>query len=144
MHKGEESRSRWNRCVPYQDPDSAGLAEMLAQFGAELRRCRHRSGLSQDRLASLSGVSQSSISRLERGRAPYAGLHLILRLSDAMAPRMPLAFCPHEHACLWERLDANGDPLRRQAADDAPWQRLQAADDASWQRLQAAIESEPG
>jgi transcriptional regulator with XRE-family HTH domain len=105
---------------------------MLRQFGAELRRCRRSCGLSQDRLAELSGVSQSSISRLERGRAPYAGLHLIVRLSASMGIRMPLAFCPHEHACAWERLDGLGNPIRRPRAPDDVW----------WRRIESSFESE--
>jgi transcriptional regulator with XRE-family HTH domain len=113
--------------MPYQGPDSAGLNDMLKRFGAELRRCRHRCGLTQDRLAGLSGVSQSTISRLERGRAPYASLHLIIRLSDVMEPRMPLGFCPHDHRCGWDRLDVDGRPTRRTAQDDSWWQRSRAS-----------------
>ena len=103
--------------MPYRDPDTDGLGELLRQFGAELRRCRRQSGASQDRLAELSGVSQSSISRLERGKAPYAGLHLIVRLSAAMKDGFPLAYCPHKHGCIWERLDARGNAVDRREGD---------------------------
>lgn len=116
--------------MPYRDPDQTGLRDLLRQFGVELRRCRLRCGLSQVKLADLSGVSQSSISRLERGRAPYAGLHLILRLGAAMEGQLPLAFCPHRHSCGWEQLDLLGNPLRQASSDDDGW----------WQRLQRTFD----
>jgi transcriptional regulator with XRE-family HTH domain len=120
--------------MPYQGADSDGLADMLVRFGVELRRCRHQRGLTQDRLARLSGVSQPTISRLEHGKAPYASLHLILRLSDAMEPAMPLAFCPHEHRCAWQRLDTSGAPVRRIAAGEAWWSRSRAPTTADMER----------
>jgi transcriptional regulator with XRE-family HTH domain len=102
--------------VPYRDAETPGFGAMLRRFGAELRRCRSVSGLSQGRLADLSGVSQSSISRLERGKAPYASLQLIVRLGEAMNGRMPIAHCPHKHGCVWERLDESGNPAERRDA----------------------------
>lgn len=105
--------------MPYREPETPGFGKMLRRFGAELRRRRRVSGLSQGRLAELSGVSQSSISRLERGKAPYASLQLIVRLGEAMGGRMPIAYCPHKHGCVWERLDELGNPAeRRETTDD--------------------------
>lgn len=105
--------------MPYRDPPGAGFETLLRQFGVELRRCRRLFGVSQARLAALSGVSQSSISRLERAKAPYASLQLVIQLSVAMNGRMPVAYCPHEHGCAWERLDDRGLPIRVDPAVDA-------------------------
>ena len=49
---------------------------------------------------------------MERGLAPRAAMVKLVALGAALDRRLPLAFCPHEHACVWERLDANGVPVR--------------------------------
>jgi transcriptional regulator with XRE-family HTH domain len=107
--------------MPYGRTDSDGQEELVRRFGVELRRCRLRAGLSQDSLAELSGVAQSTISRLERGRAPHAAMLKLVLLSDALGGRLPLAFCPHDHACAWERLDANGAPMRQPVSLEQEW-----------------------
>ncbi len=101
--------------MPYLGPETPGLGEMLRQFGAELRRCRYQAGWSQAQLAERSAVSQSTISRLERGKAPAAAMIKLVLLSDTLGYRFPLGFCPHDHACAWERLDEHGTPLRRRS-----------------------------
>ena len=75
-----------------------------------MRRCRLQAGLSQVVLARKSGVSQSTISRLERGKASSAAMFKLVRIGDALGYRFPLAFCPHDHLCEWERLDEDGVP----------------------------------
>jgi transcriptional regulator with XRE-family HTH domain len=107
--------------MPYQGADSAELDEMLRRFGAELRRCRVHAGHSQASLAERSGVSQSTISRLERGQAPRAAVRILVQLSDAIGRRLPIAFCPHDHHCAWERLDANGVPIRKPVQLEQEW-----------------------
>jgi transcriptional regulator with XRE-family HTH domain len=89
-----------------------GLTDHLRRFGQELRRCRTQAGHSQTSRAEASGVAQSTISRIERGLAPRAAMVKLVALGAALDRRLPLAFCPHEHACVWERLDANGVPVR--------------------------------
>mgnify|MGYP001549212370 CR=1 FL=1 len=42
--------------------------DMRALVGTNLRRYRHRKGLTQERLAELSGFSQFYISEMEQGR----------------------------------------------------------------------------
>ena len=96
--------------MPYLRPESAGLAEMLRRFGLELRRCRMHRSLSQARLAEASGVSQSTISRLERGKAPAAAMLKLVLLSEVLGYSFPLGYCPHGHLCAWGRLDADGMP----------------------------------
>jgi transcriptional regulator with XRE-family HTH domain len=98
--------------MPYLGPETDGLAEILQRFGHELRRCRLQAGLSQMMLAERSGVSQSTISRLERGRAPQAAIMKVMLMSQALGRSLPLGFCPHDHGCAWERLDAHGRPVR--------------------------------
>jgi transcriptional regulator with XRE-family HTH domain len=49
-------------------------AQLRVRLGNELRDVRVGSGLSQTTLARLAGVSQASLSRLERSRAPMAPL----------------------------------------------------------------------
>jgi len=82
-------------------------AALVHAFGAALRRARHCAGLSQQRLALLAGVSQTLISRLERGQAAHVGLSRILAIQTALGGCLPLGFCPHDHACIWQpRTDA--------------------------------------
>ena len=45
-------------------------ASPLAFFGAELRRCREKAGLSQPRLSELTSYGTSMISKIERGERP--------------------------------------------------------------------------
>ena len=96
--------------MPYQGPETDHLASLSLQFGRQLRRCRLLAGMSQTRLAEASGVSQSTISRLERGLAPKATMIKLLLLGDVLARHLPLAFCPHDHTCTWQRLDEHGMP----------------------------------
>jgi DNA-binding XRE family transcriptional regulator len=87
--------------VPYLESFTEAERDLLVAFGMELRRCRRLAGLSQERLAVRSGVSQSTISRLERARAAHVPTLKLLRLADAMRPWLPIATCPHPHACAW-------------------------------------------
>src|SRR5215218_120626 len=83
-------------------------AAPLVRFGRTLRRARQIAGLSQQRLADLSGVSQSVISRLERARAPMVGLERLLLLERVLGTAWPLGDCPHDHTCVWQPLGADG------------------------------------
>lgn len=108
--------------MPYAEPSTAGLAEMLQEFGIQLRHCRLRAGLSQARLSELSGVTQSTISRIERGKAPRAGIAMLVQLGEVLGYRLPLGFCPHEHICGWQRVDAMGIPREPSAPmRHTPW-----------------------
>jgi hypothetical protein len=73
----------------------------LEVFGAFLRRGRQCAGLSQQRLANLAGVSQTLISRLERGKAAHVGLDRILAIQTVLGGCFPLGVCPHDHSCIW-------------------------------------------
>src|SRR6187399_1678257 len=70
-------------------------------IGSRFRYGRQQAGLSQRRVAELSGVSQSLISRFERGRCPGMAAHRVMAIAMALGPRFPFGFCPHEHVCKW-------------------------------------------
>ena len=60
--------------IPERMPDDAGRAGTPAGvFGAELRFCRTRAGLSQKDLAARATVSHEVISKIETGERPPAG-----------------------------------------------------------------------
>jgi DNA-binding XRE family transcriptional regulator len=84
--------------VPGPDPR---IPEALRQLGEAVRQARRDHGLSQVALARLGGVSQSSISRLERGLAPQAPMHRIVTLGLVLGRVLPLGRCPHDHECRW-------------------------------------------
>ncbi|MEX1344069.1 MAG: helix-turn-helix transcriptional regulator [Candidatus Limnocylindrales bacterium] len=108
--------------MPYQRPEGEHDQGLLRRFGIEFRRCRLYAGLSQVELARQSGVSQSTISRIERGKASSAALLKLVRISDAMRSGFPLGYCPHPHFCPWNRLNADGttspDPRRPVASEE--------------------------
>src|SRR3954469_7475696 len=62
--------------------DSSGHPDVLAEVGPRLRRLRERRGLTLTSLAAETGISKSTLSRLETGeRKP--SLELLLPLSRA-------------------------------------------------------------
>ena len=52
-------------------------------FAANLRRLRHRQGLSQETLAYEAGVNRTYLSKLEKG-VSYVGLEIIGKLADVL------------------------------------------------------------
>jgi transcriptional regulator with XRE-family HTH domain len=75
----------------------------LAVIGQALRIARHNAGISQRRLAARSGVSQSAISRIERGSVRGIALLYFARLVLTLGDAMPLVGCPHGHDCDYAR-----------------------------------------
>ena len=120
--KATPAAARHHHDMPYQRPEGDRDWGLLRRFGVEFRRCRVYAGLSQVELARRSGVSQSTISRIERGKAPSASLIKLVRISHAMGAGFPFAYCPHPHFCPWNRLDEDGraslDPRRPIAAEE--------------------------
>lgn len=86
------------------------------EVGQRFRRGRHQLGMSQRSLAFKAGVSQSEISRLERGMTPHMSAWRVMEIGLALGARFPFGYCPHDHQCayarpsleveLWERLDS--------------------------------------
>src|SRR4051812_50218933 len=83
-------------------PTDAKATDRVSAFGRILRRARHCAGLSQQRLADLSGVSQTTISRLERGKAPRTPIDRVLALQAVLGGWLPMGVCPHDHHCMWQ------------------------------------------
>ena len=75
--------------------------EMLI-VGRYLRRARRYSGKSQHRLALDSNVSQSMVSRTERGLAPGMRLERFVAIAESLGRLFPLGMCPHDHECAWQ------------------------------------------
>ncbi len=74
---------------------------VMVIFGARFAHARAKAGLSQRALAYEAGVSQSVVSRLERGLVSHMSAERIIRLSMALGPSFPFGFCPHDHNCSW-------------------------------------------
>jgi len=96
------------------------------EVGERFRRGRRQVGLSQRRVASRSGISQSEISRFERGMTPGMSAYRVFAIALALGPRFPFGSCPHEHRCVYS-VDRPGDELLQRAgvmrlsdSEDAP------------------------
>jgi transcriptional regulator with XRE-family HTH domain len=71
----------------------------MVVVGARFRNGRQQAGLTQRRLAALSGVSQSVISRFERGLNSGMSVERLVKIANALGPYFPFGFCPHDHGC---------------------------------------------
>lgn len=67
-------------------------------FGVQLRFWREERRISQEKLALLTGMAQSYISHIERGKIPNPGVLTILRVLKELEVTMPelLALLPGE------------------------------------------------
>jgi transcriptional regulator with XRE-family HTH domain len=70
--------------VTYGPPVTPAIERGLEALGTGVRRSRRRLGLSQSALAARSGVSQSVISRLERGVLLGLRLRRLAELIDSL------------------------------------------------------------
>jgi len=68
---------------PTELSEEQGEEEIIARLGARIRRLRGQSGLSQAKLARLTGLSPSAISQMENG-AITPSLRVLVRLSRAL------------------------------------------------------------
>ena len=71
----------------------------MVLVGRRFRNGRLQAGISQRRLAARAGVSQSLISRLERGLATGTSAERLIRIATAIGPYFPFGHCPHDHRC---------------------------------------------
>jgi helix-turn-helix protein len=74
----------------------------LVLVGRYLRRARRYARKSQQRLADESGVTQSMVSRAERGLAAGMSLLRLVRMCVPLGRLFPLGDCPHDHECAWQ------------------------------------------
>jgi transcriptional regulator with XRE-family HTH domain len=75
----------------------------MVAVGARFRNGRRQAGLSQSTLASRSGVSQSVISRFERGLVTGMSVERLVRIANALRADFPFGFCPHHDNCAYPR-----------------------------------------
>lgn len=87
--------------MPYLMPRTPEIAAGIQEFGRALRHARLSMGKTQRRLAEQTEVSQSVISRAERGLAPRLALERMVQIQRALRPALPLGQCPHDHECRW-------------------------------------------
>ena len=81
--------------------DVIPTAELVAA-GRLFWQARRRAGISQQRLAAKCGVSQSMISRFERGLAPAMGVRYLVAMANGLGRIFPFGTCPHDHECGWQ------------------------------------------
>lgn len=92
------------------DADSGrlGLAPSptLLLIGRYPRRGRRYAAKTQQQVADDSGVSQSMVSRAERGHAPAMRFERLVRLCRPLGRLFPFGVCPHDHECAWQPIKA--------------------------------------
>lgn len=76
--------------------------QALQMLGAAVRIGRERMGLSQDALAGNADLSQTAVSRLERGMVRGMAVVRFARVAWVLGQRMPLGGCPHDHRCAYD------------------------------------------
>lgn len=96
---------------PRGDPRTVGVVLM----GRYIRRSRLLAGLTQQQLADAACVSQSMVSRAERGVAPDIPTARLIQLVQPLARFFPFGVCPHDHNCTWQPVPMPGDPADQRA-----------------------------
>jgi len=76
------------------DRYSDGELDALAQIGSAIREARRRLAWSQRTLAHRSGLSQSSISRLEAGKAPTVRVSRLAHILIVLRARLIIELYP--------------------------------------------------
>jgi DNA-binding XRE family transcriptional regulator len=82
----------------------------MQEMGARVRVGRHAAGLSQRVVAYRAGVSQSEVSRLERGLGGNISTYRFVNICFAIGPSFPFGDCPHHHNCLYTRPRSDRSP----------------------------------
>ena len=85
---------------------------VMELVGARFRHGRQLAGMSQRRVADEARISQSVVSRFERGLVSHTSAERIVRLAEALGPGFPFGFCPHNHGCAWP-YDPRPNPVAR-------------------------------
>lgn len=85
---------------------------IMELVGARFRHGRYQAGMSQRRVADAARISQSVVSRFERGLVSHTSAERIVRLAEALGPGFPFGFCPHDHGCAWP-YDPRPNPVVR-------------------------------
>jgi transcriptional regulator with XRE-family HTH domain len=115
LHLGRavELRQRQNEIASGQGPPATAGMILLGRY---VRRSRLLADLSQRQLAAMAGVSQSMVSRVERGVEPAVEVARLIALVRPLARLFPFGACPHDHNCAWQPVkpveDSISDPTR--------------------------------
>lgn len=100
--------------------DSAAIAARCAERLLELRG---RTGETQKQLADRLGMTESMISRLERGDH-VPSLRTLCRIADGFGRRLEIVFHAHEHVhadgTRHSHVHSHDDPDHRHEHDDKP------------------------
>ena len=103
----ERQRLEREMADPMGDPETVGVSLL----GRYIRRSRRLTGMTQQQLADKAGVSQSMVSRIERGLEPAAPAARLIRLLQPLARFFPLGVCPHDHNCAWQPIKPPREPV---------------------------------
>jgi transcriptional regulator with XRE-family HTH domain len=103
----ERRRREREMADPMGDPETAGRSLL----GRYIRRSRRLAGLTQQQLADKAGVSQSMVSRAERGLAPAMATVRLVRMVQPLARFFPFGVCPHDHNCSWQPVKPPDEPV---------------------------------
>ena len=96
--------SAYDRHCRYDRPRQYNIVTAaMVEMGARVRVGRHVAGLSQREVAARAGVSQSEVSRLERGQGGNISTYRFVNICFAIGPAFPFGDCPHGHSCTYTR-----------------------------------------
>lgn len=74
----------------------------MVLVGRYLRRARRYADISQAELARRAGVTQSMVSRAERGVAPGMRFERFVSMCYVLGRVFPFGACVHDHRCGWQ------------------------------------------
>jgi transcriptional regulator with XRE-family HTH domain len=69
-------------------------AHLRIQIGSELRDARRTAGLSQERVATSAGISQSQLSRIECGQSSHVATEVVGRVAAVVGLRLSMKLYP--------------------------------------------------
>ncbi len=95
------SNEQWQKSPTKPGPYLVWPVPAMVILGARFRNGRIMVGASQREIAEISGVSQTGVSRLERGLATGMSAERLIRIADAIGPSFPFGCCPHHRTCAW-------------------------------------------
>lgn len=72
--------------------NNSGSERLKEQVGNALKFCREANGLTQTDLAEMTGMTQSSVSKIERNQNQELDLSLLCKIFDAMNIDIELSF----------------------------------------------------
>lgn len=119
--------------IPAQVWADREIRDALAgwDLGTVARLVRQRSGLRQEKIAELTGLSQGFLSQLESGRSQLVNIHKIIGFLDGLGTPTDLRPRPAHHRTDDDESGGPADGLKRSAGGAEQRRFEQPADDAS-------------